>query len=84
MYFQPARLWLDTDGNPIQAHGGGILFDEKSETYYWYGENKDGETYRAHKKGAARVSGNFTFALLHFHIVSMLSYFIMITSLTDI
>lgn len=55
MYFYPARMWLDTDGNPIQAHGGGILFDEKSETYYWYGENKDGETYHAHKKGAARV-----------------------------
>ncbi|ONK76359.1 uncharacterized protein A4U43_C03F26870 [Asparagus officinalis] len=55
MHFYPARIWLDTDGNPIQAHGGGILFDEKSETYYWYGENKDGETYHAHKKGAARV-----------------------------
>lgn len=55
MYFYPGRLWLDTDGNAIQAHGGGIMFDEKSETYYWYGENKDGETYHTHKKGAARV-----------------------------
>ncbi|KAJ6808402.1 uncharacterized protein M6B38_166840 [Iris pallida] len=55
MFFYPARMWLDMDGNPIQAHGGGVLFDEKSQTYYWYGENKDGETYHAHKKGAARV-----------------------------
>lgn len=55
MYYYPARLWLDTDGNPIQAHGGGILFDEKTETYYWYGENKDGPTFLAHSKGAARV-----------------------------
>ncbi|XP_020243944.1 uncharacterized protein LOC109822192 isoform X1 [Asparagus officinalis] len=55
MYFYPARTWLDTEGNPIQAHGGGILFDAKSGTYYWYGENKDGDTYHAHKKGAARV-----------------------------
>ncbi|KAJ6815834.1 uncharacterized protein M6B38_418340 [Iris pallida] len=55
MYFCPARIWLDTEGNPIEAHGGGILFDEKRETYYWYGENKDGETYHAHKQGAARV-----------------------------
>ena len=55
-YYYPGRIWLDTDGNPIQAHGGGILYDEKSRTYYWYGEYKDGPTYRAHKKGAARVS----------------------------
>jgi|GEM_PF-582880 len=34
------EIWVDTDGMPIQAHGGGILFDEKSKTYYWYGEDK--------------------------------------------
>ncbi|KAM7262696.1 hypothetical protein ACFE04_000379 [Oxalis oulophora] len=54
-YFYPGRVWLDTEGNPIQAHGGGILFDEPSKTFYWYGEYKDGPTYHAHKKGAARV-----------------------------
>lgn len=53
--YYPGRIWLDTEGNPIQAHGGGILFDESSRTYYWYGEYKDGPTYHAHKKGAARV-----------------------------
>ncbi|XP_043713451.1 uncharacterized protein LOC122661983 isoform X1 [Telopea speciosissima] len=55
LYFYPGKIWLDTDGNPIQAHGGGILYVERSGTYYWYGENKDGPTYHAHKKGAARV-----------------------------
>ncbi|KAL3813694.1 hypothetical protein ACJIZ3_014962 [Penstemon smallii] len=55
LYFYPGRIWLDTDGNPIQAHGGGILYDERLKTYYWYGEYKDGPTYHAHKKGAARV-----------------------------
>lgn len=55
-YYYPGRIWLDTDGNPIQAHGGGILYDKDSKTYYWYGEYKDGPTYHAHKKGAARVS----------------------------
>ncbi|KAL4181530.1 hypothetical protein AMTRI_Chr12g271590 [Amborella trichopoda] len=54
MYFYPGRIWLDTDGNPIQAHGGGILYDKKSATFFWYGENKDGPTFQAHKKGAAR------------------------------
>lgn len=55
-HFYPGKIWLDTDGNPIQAHGGGVLFDERTETYYWYGENKDGPTYHSHSKGAARVS----------------------------
>ncbi|CAA2979535.1 Galactan 1,3-beta-galactosidase [Olea europaea subsp. europaea] len=54
-FYYPGRIWVDTDGNPIQAHGGGILYDKKSKTYYWYGEYKDGPTYHAHKKGAARV-----------------------------
>ena len=40
--FKPGQVWLDTDGQPIQAHGGGILYDRG--TYYWYGENKDGPT----------------------------------------
>lgn len=35
-------LWRDTQGNPIQAHGGGMLYHDG--TYYWYGENKDGPT----------------------------------------
>lgn len=42
-------------GRPIQAHGGGVMFDEKSGTYYWYGENKDGRTYHAGKGSLARV-----------------------------
>lgn len=55
MYYHPGRAWLDTDGEPIQAHGGGMLYVEGTQTYYWYGENKDGETYHAHKHAAARV-----------------------------
>ncbi len=35
--------WTDTDGQPINAHGGGILFHEG--VYYWYGEIKQGQTY---------------------------------------
>ncbi|KAL8167737.1 hypothetical protein V2J09_009236 [Rumex salicifolius] len=53
--YYPGRIWLDTEGNPIQAHGGGILYDNRLSKYFWYGEYKDGPTFRAHKKGAARV-----------------------------
>ena len=38
----PGEIWKDTDGNPINAHGGGILCHEG--TYYWYGEIKKGVT----------------------------------------
>lgn len=35
--------WLDTDGNMINAHGGGVLYHDG--TYYWYGEYKGDSTY---------------------------------------
>ncbi len=37
--FRPGELWLDTAGNPIQAHGGSLI--AVGDTYYWYGENKE-------------------------------------------
>jgi hypothetical protein len=37
-FFRPGELWPDTDGVPINAHGGGFLF--KDRTYYWFGEFK--------------------------------------------
>ena len=41
-HFCPGETWLDTDGKPIQAHGGGVLYE--NGTYYWFGENKDNDT----------------------------------------
>ena len=40
----PGAVWYDTDGNVINAHGGGMLYHEG--TYYWYGEHKGDSTYR--------------------------------------
>lgn len=37
---RPGQLWLDSDGKPIQAHGFQVVYDEKEQTYYWYGEDK--------------------------------------------
>jgi hypothetical protein len=36
------ECWLDTSGEPIHAHGGGILLH--GGLYYWYGENRAGVT----------------------------------------
>ena len=47
---KPGALWLDTQGKPINAHGGGILNHEG--TYYWYGE------HRAPKGGAKETAVN--------------------------
>ncbi len=35
--FQPGQVWLDADGNVIQAHDGGILYHQG--VYYWYGSD---------------------------------------------
>lgn len=36
---RPGKLWLDTNGNPIQAHGGSVMYLDG--VYYFYGENKE-------------------------------------------
>jgi hypothetical protein len=41
--FTPGQVWLDTAGDPIDAHGGGVMRHEG--VYYWYGEHKNGKTY---------------------------------------
>ncbi len=41
--FRPGQRWLDTGGQFINAHGGGVLFH--GGAYYWYGELKEGRTY---------------------------------------
>ena len=41
--FVQGDVWHDTDGKPINAHGGGVLFHQ--DVYYWYGEFKAGKTY---------------------------------------
>lgn len=42
-YIYPGHIFYDTDGDPINAHGGGFL--HYNNTYYWYGEIKQGKTY---------------------------------------
>lgn len=36
---RPGKVWLDTKGERIQAHGGSVMFWQGR--YYWYGENKE-------------------------------------------
>lgn len=44
--------WLDTDGNHINCHGGGIL-KAPDGVYYWYGENR---MFKAPQEGVACYS----------------------------
>lgn len=37
----PGRIWLDAAGNPIQAHGFSVFWNERENLWYWYGENKE-------------------------------------------
>lgn len=43
-WFGPGKVWKDTGGNAINAHGGGIMY--YNGTYYWYGEIKKGKTWK--------------------------------------
>lgn len=36
--FRNGQIWLDDQGNPIQAHGG--MITRFGDTWYWYGEHK--------------------------------------------
>ena len=47
--FRPGEVWMDEEGKPIQAHGGGVLYHDG--VYYWFGENKD----KKNTPGARRV-----------------------------
>ena len=44
-FIRPGKIWYDTEGKRIQAHGGSILYAENK--FWWYGENKEGITGRA-------------------------------------
>lgn len=39
---RPGKVWYDTNGNRIQAHGGSVMYLDG--VYYWYGENKEKAT----------------------------------------
>ena len=39
---RPGKVWYDTEGKRIHAHGGSILYAEN--IFWWYGENKEGIT----------------------------------------
>ncbi|WP_343555527.1 family 43 glycosylhydrolase [Sphingobacterium sp.] len=40
--FKPGEIWKDQSGNLINAHGGGVLY--QNGKYYWYGEKRGGTT----------------------------------------
>jgi hypothetical protein len=50
---RPGEVWLDVEGQPIQAHGGGMLL--YSNRYYWHGEDR---TPRGEGAVAAYSSSN--------------------------
>ena len=38
---RPGQVLLDIEDKRVQAHGGSIFWEEESQTYYFYGENKE-------------------------------------------
>ena len=56
--FYPQRVWNDTEGNPINAHGGGVLYYDG--VYYWFGEHKADTTCSAMVGVTCYASKNLT------------------------
>lgn len=51
---------LDTKGNPIHAHGGGII--KVGDFYYWYGENRyDDQSFKSVRLYRSRSLANWEF-----------------------
>ncbi|MBK1856232.1 family 43 glycosylhydrolase [Verrucomicrobiaceae bacterium 5K15] len=50
---KPGQVWNDTEGKPINAHGGCVIFHEG--LYYWYGTHKiKGLSEKTHADGGFR------------------------------
>jgi len=52
--FRPGELWYDTDGDVINAHGGGVLFHDG--VYYWFGEFRRGRDTPREERATPGVS----------------------------
>lgn len=37
----PGKIWLDTNGKPIYAHGFSVFYDTTNSRWIWFGENKE-------------------------------------------
>lgn len=51
---EPGAVWLDDRGQPIQAHGGGVI--KRGDTYYWFGEDRTRENDPAKRYVACYAS----------------------------
>lgn len=38
---RPGKVWRDTAGKRIQAHGFSVFYDPREKLYKWFGENKE-------------------------------------------
>ncbi|OTB03937.1 carbohydrate-binding module family 35 protein [Hypoxylon sp. CI-4A] len=41
-WIAPGAVWTDTDGNKIDAHGGGVM--KRGDTFYWVGQAASNQT----------------------------------------
>ena len=47
------EVFPDTEGKHINAHGGAIVKDNDTGTYYWFGEHRGSKTDRSPQLGVA-------------------------------
>lgn len=52
------KIWYDTQGDKIQAHGGMVL--KYGDVYYWYGQRMEKEKKRGEEKEQTMAFGGFS------------------------
>ena len=76
---RPGEVWLDTNGNPIQAHGFQVFYEDTDSMYYWYGENKEFTTLGSNVFfGVLSCKGTY-----YFVIINIISNLYLISFLTS-
>lgn len=68
-WIKPGDVWLDDHGQPIQAHGGGILYWNK--TYYWFGEDRTQSNDPDKRYVACYSSRDLTHWKYHRQVIAM-------------
>lgn len=61
---RPGQIWRDSSGNPINAHGGCVIFHDG--VYYWYGTHKiEGLSEKKHADGGVHVYASLDLVKWH-------------------
>ena len=70
-YIVPGGRWVDTEGNLVNAHAGGVVFEEGK--FWWFGEYK---TEGQEGGGGVSVYSSDDLATWEFHGIALGTFYL--------